>query len=103
MTRNRALLIMLVCLLTAGAGGCASAPEEHAEAKPEPSTSPSEFVRTSTSTERLPVRMEPERLFDALERRGCQLGSVDYVEGRQRSGLRIKCARDDGSLWDVTQ
>ncbi len=95
------VLLPLVILL----GGCVGAEtvEETSAPVPEASATPAELVPVAATVSRLPARISPAELLDALERRGCPIGSLEYVEGRIKSGIKITCAKSTGNFWELTE
>lgn len=98
--RRHTLLAALAALLATGCVGTETVEELPAPA-PAPSIPAAAFVPVAATTARLPSRISPAELLDALERRGCPIGSLEYVEGRLKSGIKITCASPVGNFWKL--
>ncbi len=100
--KRQTLIALFAALLVTGCTTTESVEELPAPA-PEASIPPAGFVRVAAPTSRLPARISPAELLDALERRGCPIGSLEYIEGRLKSGIKITCASPAGNFWKLAE
>lgn len=72
-------------VLLAGCGTMGSAPEEQVVEQT--------MVQPVPNVYRLPARIVPVDMIDALEERDCLITKVVYEEGRRNSKIEIECGQ----------